>query len=190
MPCNQNYWSILLLCSITCGASATSILSWIDADGITHFSDSPPAIPVDGVTVIEMNDDYPPLPDAQGDYYSIANQWNRMREERDAKNKLNLEKARIRAEQSVALANAQRPSEQQNYGNHYPIYGFPRHHLNRGGTGFQDERRSALPRGPHHVQAGHGNLRRRAQSRGNGVAGGRRGHLQRGGGLSFGFSIQ
>ena len=88
-----------------------------------------------------------------------------MREEREAKNKLNLEKARIRAEQSAALAYAAPPVEQSGYRSNYPIYGFPRHHLNQQGSRFQDERHSAFRRGPHHVQAGHGRISYRSHNR-------------------------
>ena len=190
MPCKPLIWSFLLLCSISFSAPATTIHSWVDADGITHFSDAPPAPGIDGATIVELDDNYPPLPDTKADYYSIANQWNRMREEREAKNKLNLEKARLRAEQSAALAYAEPPSEQRNYGGYYPIYGLPRRHLNHGGAGVQSNRRSAFDRGPHHVQAGHGRLGRASRSprHSTGFRGGHRGSRP-GVGLSFGFSL-
>ncbi len=191
MPCNPLSWLLLLLCSISFCSSAATIHSWIDADGTTHFSDTPPAADVTDATIVELSDKYPPLPDTEADYYSIANQWNRMREERAAKNKLNLEKARIRAEESAALVYSEATSEQRNYGSYYPIYGLPGRHLNHIGTGLHGaERRSAFDRGPHHVQAGHGRLGRanRRARHSSGLRGGQRGS-RLGSGVSLGFSL-
>ena len=181
----------MLLCSIGCNAPAATIHRWIDADGLTHFSDAPPSAAVDGATTIEIDDTYPLLPDTKADYYSIANQWNRMREERDAKNKLTLEEARIRTEQSAALAYSQPMSEQPSYRGGYPIYGLPHHRPNQHGAGLSNERHSAFRRGPHHVQAGHGQLRSRAQSRSRsaGSHGGQRNARHGGAGFRFGFSL-
>ncbi len=192
MPCKSLNWLFLLLCSISFCTSAATIHSWIDADGITHFSDIPPATDVTDATIIELSDKYPPLPDPEADYYSIANQWNRMREERDAKNKLSLERARIRAEESTALVSLDATSGQRNYGGYYPIYGLPGRHVNQIGTGFHGaDRRSAFDRGPHHVQAGHGRLGRanRRARHSSGLRGGHRGS-RLGSGVSFGFSLK
>ena len=115
-----------------------------------------------------------------------------MREERDAKNKLSLERARIRAEESTALVSLDATSGQRNYGGYYPIYGLPGRHVNQIGTGLHGaDRRSAFDRGPHHVQAGHGRLGRanRRARHSSGLRGGHRGS-RLGSGVSFGFSLK
>ena len=85
MPCKPSNWLFLVLCSMPFCTSAAAIHSWIDADGITHFSDTPLPADVTDATTVELNEHYPPLLDAETYYYSIANQWQRMHEERDAK---------------------------------------------------------------------------------------------------------
>jgi len=80
---------VILLCNICLPAAATTVLRWVDADGVTHFSDTPP------------------------------DQWNRMREEREAKTKLALEKAKIRLSESAATAYTE-PVE--DYATYYPAY--------------------------------------------------------------------
>jgi hypothetical protein len=81
-------------------AGAATIHRWIDADGVTHFSDSPPESKDIDVEIIEFGDDYSPTPAPDEDYYSITNQWRRLHEERVARQQLNIERARLRAEQA------------------------------------------------------------------------------------------
>ena len=192
MPRIPHYWIFLLLCSISCRAVATTIHSWVDDDGVTHFSDGPPAGKIDDTTVVELDDKFPPVPDTQADYYSIANQWKRMREEREAKDQLSLEKARIRSEQSAALVSAEPPPvEQSGYGGYYPIYGFPGHNVHRHPGQYPDDRNNTFRRGPHHVQAGHGRLSHRSRIRegNNDIRGGHPGAHRGGAGLSFEFPL-
>jgi hypothetical protein len=189
MPCKQSNWAFLLLCSISFCASAATIHKWVDDDGVTHFSDAPPAPGTVGATTVELSNDYPLLPDANADYYSIANQWNRMRQEREAKDQLSLEKARIQAEQRAAVAYAEAPLEQTDYESYYPVYGLPGRRINHHGAGFRGDRRNAVARGPHHVQPGHGRLSRSHRShRSNGSRAGRNNSRRGGAGFSFGFS--
>ncbi len=191
MPRKPNHWIFLLLCSIFNPAEATTIHSWVDDDGVTHFSDAPPVGEIDGATTVEIDDNYPPQRDAQAEYYSIANQWNRMREEREAKNKLSLEKARIQAEKSAALAYTQPPVAQTGYRDYFPIYGFPGHRGNLRGRRFQDDRHTNFRRGPHHVQPGHGRLSHRSQNRARNsrFRQSHRGARHGGAGFRFGVSL-
>ena len=148
-----NQLFVLLLCGICMPAYATTVHKWIDADGVTHFSDAPPAGSTIEVNTLELNDNFPPVAKLEADYYSIANQWKRMRDEREAKTKLRLERARIRAEESAALAHV--VGENVAYGG-YPLYTLPygRHYGDRhaGGIHYHDHR-STAGRGRHHVRA-------------------------------------
>ncbi|MDH3446645.1 MAG: DUF4124 domain-containing protein [Gammaproteobacteria bacterium] len=83
-------------------AAAAVIHKWVDADGVTHYSDEAPATAEIPVTEIDV----PPAQAASGDategYYSITNQWERMRRERIEREKLALEKARFEAERQAS----------------------------------------------------------------------------------------
>jgi len=91
---------LALTCGVTAPASAAAVHKWIDADGVTHYSDKPPESVE--TTLIEL-----PEPAAvknasedgglADDYYSITNQWQRMNQERIERERLNLERERIRA---------------------------------------------------------------------------------------------
>ena len=79
------------------------VYRWVDEGGVTHFSDSPPAAqnaPQGGVESLSLPDNFPVAANPADDYYSIINQWKRMREERNEKEKLALEQERLRLEQS------------------------------------------------------------------------------------------
>lgn len=86
-------------------AAGDVVYRWVDEDGITHFSDTPPAAQntaQGGVESIALQENLPAAVNPAGDYYSIVNQWKRMREERNEREKLALEKERLRLEQSRA----------------------------------------------------------------------------------------
>jgi len=180
---------VILLCNICLPAAATTVLRWVDADGVTHFSDTPPVDNAEVVTELEFRDSLPTV--AEDDYYSIANQWNRMREEREAKTKLALEKAKIRLSESAATAYTE-PVE--DYATYYPAYIFPyrRHHTHRPGL---QPRRDRPARTGHRVTARDGraggaqhsrNPSRKAMGPRAGRGSGRRGAA----GVSFGFNLR
>jgi Domain of unknown function (DUF4124) len=91
----------VLLTAILPGVWAAQVYTWTDADGITHFSETPPADEQLEHTVREIE----PAPvtgtPADDDYYSVANQAARMEARR-------LERERIRAEILKAEAEARR----------------------------------------------------------------------------------
>jgi Domain of unknown function (DUF4124) len=189
------HWFVLLLCSIPLHAAATVIHRWVDDEGVTHFSDAPPAGGEVDVATIELDDDFPTVADANADYYSIANQWKRMREERDAKDRLKLEKARIRVDESAAAVYTEPPPGDETYYGGYPLYGLPY------GNGYGHARPRATHRDGrpkpadrrYHVKAGAGHIAGGAGRPPNpthptvGPGGGRRpaGHGGAGGGASF-----
>lgn len=82
-------------------AYAVTVHTWVDAEGTTHFSDQAPAAD----TASEVFDIATSEPvDAAEDYYSISNQWARLRAERDASDARALERQRLRAEAAAAAA--------------------------------------------------------------------------------------
>tara|TARA_R110002096_G_scaffold312853_1_gene507141 strand:+ start:11276 stop:11791 length:516 start_codon:yes stop_codon:yes gene_type:complete len=113
----------MLLCSIGVSALAATVHRWVDEHGVTHFSDAPPAGTVSDVTTLELSDDFPDASDTRTNYYSIANQWERLRVEREQKTRIELEKARLRAEQAAAVAYSEPAAEPQER-RYYPLY-FP-----------------------------------------------------------------
>ena len=123
MPCNFQIVISVLLCSIGLSAPAATVHRWVDEDGVTHFSDAPPAVAVRDVKTLELSENFPAAPDTRADYYSIANQWERMREERDQKDQVALEKARIRADKAAAVAPSA-PATAPEDRRYYPAY-FP-----------------------------------------------------------------
>jgi len=138
-------YSALLLCSIAGSLPAATIHSWVDAEGITHFSDTPPQAGTANATTIELAENFPPVVDAEADYYSIANQWSRMRAEREAAARLSLEKAKLRAVSAEPSA----PPEYEESPRYYPVYYgpnayYPRRHGSgfRRGDGFRDFERN------------------------------------------------
>ena len=98
---------------------------------------------------------FSPLTGAQNDYYSIVNQWQRMREERETKNKIRLEKAKIRALKSAAVSNSGATAAQDYAGTRsYPVYIRPAnlyHDYSR--TARHGEVEYSVRRTPHHVKA-------------------------------------
>ena len=81
-------------------AAAVIVHTWVDADGVRHFADAPPA---DNQASSEMKiDDAPPGVDVDTDYYSIVHQWQRLRAEREAQAALDLERERVDAQRRAA----------------------------------------------------------------------------------------
>ncbi|MGR8919705.1 MAG: DUF4124 domain-containing protein [Gammaproteobacteria bacterium] len=147
--------SAMLLTLLACPASAVTVHTWVDENGVRHFSDTPPA----GVTVTEQFELDEPAADApapEADYYSITNQWERLREEREADAARSIERARVRAEQRAA---ATPPVVQEIYpgggfGGVLPYAGFP-----YGPNVYGHPYYGARPR-PHHGE-GHADRSRR-----------------------------
>ncbi|NNM00266.1 MAG: DUF4124 domain-containing protein, partial [Gammaproteobacteria bacterium] len=83
--------------------SAATVHTWVDEDGVRHFSDAPPGVDGSESQLIEIRDTRP-APAAGDDPSSIVNQWARAREERMERERLNLERreARRAATQTAA----------------------------------------------------------------------------------------
>src|SRR5210317_692763 len=78
-------------------AYAGVVHKWVDEKGITHYSDEAPVANTSEMMQIESPANTQATAGTQGDYYSIANQWERMHRERLERTKLKLEKDRLKA---------------------------------------------------------------------------------------------
>lgn len=125
--------SLLLCYSST--ANAAIVHKWIDADGVTHYSDAAPISDETPVTLIDVGASATVNKDTEAtkeNYYSIAKQWQRMHRERLERARLNLEKARLKATQTPAeprVVYVNEP-EQKRYVTAYPgfFHRKPGHH--------------------------------------------------------------
>ena len=78
------------------GAQAAPIHKWVDDKGVTHYSDLPPDAATVPVTQVDIETHVTGartparVPD---DYYSIANQWQRMNQERQQREQRELQRA-------------------------------------------------------------------------------------------------
>ncbi len=130
--------------------TAVTVHTWVDEAGVRHYADAPPSAPEADSIAIELADTSTPA-DVREDYYSIVNQWQRLREERAASDALALERARLRA---AAQADAAREvvvyaTAPRHYGA-YPLYlpyaavqrhGHHGHHRHHPHEGNRDGRR-------------------------------------------------
>jgi hypothetical protein len=130
-------------------AAAVTVHTWIDGAGIRHYSDAPPAGSVADTGQIVIADTPATEARAEDDYYSIANQWQRLRDERRESDALRLEHDRLEAR---ARARAQTPADEappydRGYRNfpYYSPYGFGRHLGHHAPHGFDPAQRGRSP---------------------------------------------
>ena len=88
---------LLLMVSLLLSAHAAVVHKWIDADGVTHYSDEAPGSAVTDVLMIDVPAGKSDKTDTKNDYYSIKNQWQRVYKERLELQKLELERDRQKA---------------------------------------------------------------------------------------------
>ena len=111
--CRQVLFTSLWLVS-TCfssGLFAFTVHTWLDAEGIRHYADAPPDASVGQSERIEFADTPPGDDDAAADYYSISNQWARLRDERDASDARALERKKLLLEQRQLQSQSAPPPE-------------------------------------------------------------------------------
>jgi hypothetical protein len=144
-------------------ANAATIHKWVDEKGVTHYSDSAPGTTGTTVTQIEIDtrDVAAQATDrGAGDYYSIANQWQRMNQERLQRQQFELQRAAqsIEAQATRPPAPEQYDSASERYAVVYPGQYFrhghgrpgakPRgHRANRHSAPGQHNRGQAAPTG-------------------------------------------
>jgi len=146
---------LLVLLTAISSSSAGPVYSWVDDDGITHFSDTPP---IDESVSVRSIEDLPP-PAAgismDGNFYSVVNQATRMETQRLLAEKLRAERLQAEAEARQARAEAlaaQQPAiryEKEPDRYIYPYY--PRHHHHQPGKHPPgDHKPGRLPRPEHY----------------------------------------
>jgi len=106
-------FTLMLLASASLhGVQASAIHKWVDARGVTHYSDQPPVATTMQTTQLDIDtgrnsaDNSASKPDH---YYSIANQWQRMNQEGLQRRQFELQRAAI----SAASAANYQPEAQQ-----------------------------------------------------------------------------
>ena len=97
-------------------ASAAVVHKWVDDKGVTHYSDEPPAAQGTESTQIELPRSAPATGTSPNDYYSIANQWARMNQERLERDKLRLQANQARAASKPAVTNVYANERREGYG--------------------------------------------------------------------------
>ncbi|ADJ29742.1 DUF4124 domain-containing protein [Nitrosococcus watsonii] len=110
---------ILFLLFLERPAFAGSVHKWIDDNGVTHYSDEAPSSSATQVTLIQVPSSYPAVED---NYYSIANQWQRLYKKHIQREKIKLKKAKQKAAQqppSPQVVYVSTPDQPQ-YGTVYP----------------------------------------------------------------------
>jgi hypothetical protein len=152
----KQFPALLVLLTLVSGTGAGPVYQWVDRNGITWFSDTPPPDAFVGVNLIE---DLPP-PAAgtrvDDDFYSVINQARRMETQRLLSEKLRAERLQAEAEASRAQAEAlaaQQPViqyESQPGLYAYPYY--PRYHHHR--PGRHPEHKPGRPGRPAHYNRG------------------------------------
>jgi hypothetical protein len=100
----------ILLASAGFGcAQADAIHKWVDARGVTHYSDRPPATAAIQTTQLDIDTGRDSAASSTGnpdDYYSIANQWQRMSQEGLQRRQFELQRAAI----SASIENRKKPA--------------------------------------------------------------------------------
>jgi hypothetical protein len=128
----------------TFNAQADIVHKWVDAEGVTHYSDQLPEEEATKTTrQIIVSNVYSNSGGAayRENYYSISNQWARMREERIERKQMQLDKRKQKASQHpppqiVYLNQAQEPPKSV----YYPAY--PVHPVHLGRYGFRHRLRN------------------------------------------------
>jgi hypothetical protein len=79
-------------------AVAGTVYTWVDAQGVTHFSETPPPDPSVQPAMIDLMSLPPPPPTDDDDYYSVIRQAERMERRRLENEKLEAERQQAEAE--------------------------------------------------------------------------------------------
>lgn len=130
--------SCLILLLAFSQLAAGEVFTWIDAGGVTHFSEAPPANVASGVARVRLPPVQAGILDTRADYYSVINQAARMEARRIERERLRAERLaaeaavrKARAEELAALETARRAAslEEPRY---YPLYlQYPRRYGHR-----------------------------------------------------------
>ena len=101
-------------------AAAAPIFTWVDQDGVTHFSETPPEDDAVESFRIELEQAPAAGPAQDDDYFSVVNQVDRMRKSRLENEKVRTERLQAEAEaRRAATANQPRSSDYYYDSNRY-----------------------------------------------------------------------
>lgn len=130
-PVKKIYALTLLAVASLSGAQAAAIHKWVDDKGVTHYSDAAPQTPATAITRLDIDtrrESPAALTTRPDDYYSIANQWQRLHQESLQRQQLELQRAALRNEQpaDTEAAADYRESVTTRY-----VVAYPRHHHRR-----------------------------------------------------------
>ena len=161
-----------MLSAITFPVYAGSVHKWVDEQGVTHYSDQLPENISNPVKQIDISNTHSNS-NNNNDYYSISNQWARMREERLERKQLQLEKAKLKAAQRPVEPQVVYVDQSDEYRSrpvYYPIYyrGYRhryKHYNKHGGYAGKklDRRHSKHVSGHHHKRLNKNNSYRKHQ---------------------------
>jgi len=131
-------------------AAAREIYKWVDAQGATHFGESPPAGSVASLEVLEVREAEAPPAFAPGDYRATLDMANSLQADRLERERLRLEREKLRLQQLEAESDNWRVNEASSPPSYYvPYYGYPRRpHPRRP----YDGKYPGYPPGPPHGQ--------------------------------------
>ncbi len=130
--------AILTSCALL-PAYAVEVHKWVDAKGTTHYSDEAPTSATVEVTLIEVSTTNSATSDATNDYYSIANQWQRLQKERIEREKIELAKAKQKAalQQAAPRIVYVKEPRAKRYVTVYPGFSYRRYGYRRSHKGFR-----------------------------------------------------
>ena len=131
------------------GVQAAEIHKWIDERGVTHYSDEAPQSSGTAVTQLEISthgSPEPALSQTPGDYYSIANQWQRMHQERLQQQRLELQRAAAASIARQTEAEPVRDLDDSRATRYVVAYPYPLHRSH--GHHYKHRRRHAHPYQP------------------------------------------
>ena len=109
-------------------ASADPVYTWVDAEGVTHYSKTPPADGAIDPGQVEIQALPVAEPAPESNHYSIARQAERMEKSRLVYEKVKTERLKAEAEVKRATAAATAAQQQStaydndNYYRSYPVY--------------------------------------------------------------------
>ena len=123
---------VLLALSGLSGVQAAAIHKWVDADGVTHYSDEPPPDTQNPVTRLSIETGISTVLRTEADttdhYYSIANQWRRMQRESLQRQQRELQRAALKRQQRPAAPTGEyRESRETRYVKAYPLKRYRKH---------------------------------------------------------------
>ena len=128
----QTIYALALLAIASLGAAqAAAIHKWVDDKGVTHYSDAAPQTPATAITRLDIDthgESPAALTTRADDYYSIANQWQRLHRESLQRQQLELQRAALRNEQP---ADTEATADHRESATTRYLVAYPRHHHRR-----------------------------------------------------------